>query len=339
MRSEAVSAHSAPVSRAVPRLALAILLALCLAAVLGACTATSPTSPPANPKLRVVATTTIVGDVVKQIGGEWIDLTILLPVGADPHAFEATPQDAAKLAQAQIVFANGAGLEVFLDPLLHSAGTQATIVYVSEGIPLRQFASHEEEHAEQAEEHAAEGEAEHAHPQGDPHTWMTPHNVITWTHNIENALVAADPAHADAYRANAEAYRAQLIELDAWIAQQVAQIPPENRRLVTDHAAFGYFAQRYGFEQIGTVFPGYSTLAEPSAQELAALEEAIRAHRVKAVFVGDTVNPNLARRIAEDTGVQLVTLYTGSLTEPEGPAGTYLQYMRYNVSAIVEALR
>jgi len=138
---------------------------------------------------------------------------------------------------------------------------------------------------------------------------------------------------------NAAAYRRELTALDAWIVEQIAQIPAARRVLVTDHVVFGYFAAHYGLEQLGAVVPGYSTLAQPSAREMAALEDATRAYDVPAIFVGSTVNPALAQRVAEDTGMQLVFVYTGSLTAPDGDAATYLAYMRYNVTAVVEALK
>jgi ABC-type Zn uptake system ZnuABC Zn-binding protein ZnuA len=173
----------------------------------------------------------------------------------------------------------------------------------------------------------------------DPHVWFDPHNVIVWTHNVAHTLSGLDPGHAGTYQANADAYEAELRALDGWIREQLAQVPEENRQLVTDHTVFSYLAHRYGFEQIGAVFPGYSTLAEPSAQDLAALQDAIEEFDVQAVFAGLTVNPDLAERVAEDTGTQLVFLYVGSLSEPGGPADDYLSFMRYNVSAIAEALR
>ena len=145
--------------------------------------------------------------------------------------------------------------------------------------------------------------------------------------------------HAVDYEISAEAYKAELHALDAWIEEQVSLISIEARRLVTDHATLGYFAARYGFEQIGTVLPGFSTLADPSAAELARLEATVLAHDVPAIFVGTTANPRLAEQVARDTGTHIVTLYTGSLSEPEGPADTYISFMMYNVTAIVEALR
>ncbi len=278
-------------------------------------------------RLRVVATTTIVGDVVRQIGGEAIALTVLLPPGADPHAFEPTPQDMARVAEAELLFANGAGLEAFLEPLLANAGGSAHTVDLSEGLPLRAF----------REKLGSASPSEDAPP--DPHVWTDPNNVILWTQTIEAALAGLDPANADSYHRNAEAYRQQLVDLDAWIREVVAQVPQERRLLVTDHLFLGYFADRYGFEQIGAVIPGYTTISSPSAQELAALETAIRQYDVPAIFVGATVNPTLAEQVARDTGIRLVPIYTGSLTGPEGDAPTYLDYMRYDVRAIVEALR
>jgi ABC-type Zn uptake system ZnuABC Zn-binding protein ZnuA len=284
----------------------------------------SPVSLGEGEKLKVVATTSIVADVVQNVGGDLIELTMLLPLGTDPHAFDPTPQDAAAVADAHVVFANGAGLEVFLEPLLENAGEDVMVVPVSYGVELLEF----------------KVEQGHHHRGGaDPHTWFDPNNVMIGVHNVELALSALDPDNAETYEANAEAYESELGALDAWIQEQVAQVPEENRKLVADHAAFSYFARRYSFEQIGAVFPGYSTLAEPSAQELAKLEDAIREFDVKAVFVGLTINPDLARRVADDTGTRLVFLYTGSLGEAGGPAGDYLAFMKYDVSAIVEALR
>jgi ABC-type Zn uptake system ZnuABC Zn-binding protein ZnuA len=180
---------------------------------------------------------------------------------------------------------------------------------------------------------------EHDHEGFDPHTWLDPNNVMVWVHNIEHELSEADPENTQAYAANAEAYEAELETLDAWIREQVAQIPEENRKLVTDHTLFTYFADEYGFEQVGTLIPGYNTLAEPTAQELAAIEDAIKDLNVKAVFVGNTVNPALGERVTADTGTQLVFVYTGSLSETDGEIPTYLDYMRYNTTAFVDALK
>jgi ABC-type Zn uptake system ZnuABC Zn-binding protein ZnuA len=250
-----------------------------------------------------------------------------MPLGADPHSFEPAPRDMAAVVDAHVVFANGAGLEEFLDSLMESAEAEEKTVHVSHGIAFRRF------------DGESEGDGEHDHAADDPHTWTDPNNVMVWAQNIEDALSNLDPTNGEAYRVNAEAYRAELQELDAWIREQVAQIPEKDRQIVTDHTILGYLADRYGFVQVGAIVPGYSSLAEPSAKELAELEDAIRQLGVEAVFVGSTVNPALAETVAQDTGVQLVTIYTGSLSEKGGQADTYIAYMRYNVEAIVQALR
>jgi ABC-type Zn uptake system ZnuABC Zn-binding protein ZnuA len=301
-------------------------IALGLSLLLAACA--GPSTPDGG-RLRVLATTSIVGDVVRQVGGEYVDLGVLLPLGTDPHTFEPRPRDAAAIAEAEVVFANGAGLEEFLHSLIESAGAQDRLVEVSEGISQLPL-----------EEEAGEGHAgEDEHAAGDPHTWMDPNNVLVWVENIAAALASADPVHAAEYRANAQAYAASLRDLDAWIRTEVARIPPDRRLLVSDHAVFGYFARAYGFTQIGTITGSFSTNASPSAQELAALEDSIRSFGVPAVFVGESANRALADQVAADTGIQVVIVYHASLSDPDGPAPDYLEYMRYNVSAIVEALK
>ncbi len=287
--------------------------------------ALSPASLGAGDRLRVVATTTIVGDVVARVGGDAIQLTVLLPPGADPHTYEPTPADLTAVAQAHVLFINGLGLEGFLERTLRNVGN-VPVVPVSAGIRPRL----PEEHREEQGEEGHDGEA-------DPHVWLDVRNVLVWVENIRQALSALDPDHADFYATNAAAYRQELEALDAWILEQVARVPPQNRKLVTNHPAFGYFADRYGFEQVAAVYP-ISPGAEPSAREIAELEEAIRRFGVPAVFAETTVNPKLAEQVARDTGVRLVTLYTGSLGPPGSGAETYVAMMRYNVRAIVEAL-
>lgn len=279
--------------------------------------------------LRVVATTSIVRDVVANVGRDLIDLALLIPTGTDPHSFEPIPRDVAAVAGAHVLFANGVGLEEFLEPLLESAGTSKRAVELSTGIRLLD--------AGEGREQPADGEPHH--PVMDPHTWTDPNNVMVWVENTERMLSTLDPGNAETYRANAQVYQAQLEELDRWVREQVAQIPVARRQLVTDHLLFGYLARQYGFTQVGAIIPAYTSLAQPSAKELAELETAIRDAGVKAVFVGHAVNPNLAEMVARDTGTQLVLLYTGSLTENGGDADTYLEYVRYNVSAIVAALK
>lgn len=300
---------------------LLILLALLLAA----CTGPAPDDNRAQGKVHVVATTTLVGDVVRVIGGEAIALDVLLPVGAEPHGYQPSPQDLAELSQADLVFVNGLGLEEALIPTLASAVANEKIVAVSDGVEAIELAG---------------GGNEEGHEHGlDPHAWTDPNNVMVWTDNIARALSAADPAQKDGYESRAAVYRQQLTALDVWIRQQVAQIPASKRKLVTDHAVFGYFARRYGLEQVGAVIPGFSALAEPSAQELAALEDAIRGLGVGAIFVGNTVNPGLAERVAKDTNTRLLFVYSDSLSDANGPAGSYLEFMQHNVGVFVDGLR
>ncbi|NIS81039.1 MAG: zinc ABC transporter solute-binding protein [Anaerolineales bacterium] len=284
-------------------------------------------------RLRVVATTSIVADLVAEIGGESIDLTVLIPPGADPHSFLPTPRDYQALTDAHVIFINGVGLEQFLHETLEQVAEDVPVVSLSEGIDLRRFAEREDKDHDEGEEHT-EG-----HKTGiDPHVWFDPLNVMIWAENIAQALGALDPMGAELYEKNTNGYTEALQVLHLSIEELVGRVPEKNRVLVSDHLVFGYFAERYGFEMLGAVIPAYSTAAEPSARELAALEETMLALDVRAVFVGESVNPKLAQRVAEDTGVFLVPLYTGSLSEPGGPAGTYLELMRYNVEAIVGAL-
>jgi len=283
-----------------------------------------------NGRLQVVATTSIVGDVVSQIGGDRIDLSVLLPLGTDPHSFDPSPQDVAEIADADLVFANGGGLEAFLDTLIENANAHSKVFNVSEGIDFLAFQGDDHEHDVIEENH---------HEDIDPHTWTDPNNVMVWVENILQVLVEKDSVNKAYYVENAERYMAELKALDSWIRSRVDEIPSENRKLVTDHALFGYYAEVYGFEQVGALIPGFSTLSEPTARELADIEDSILNLEVKAIFVGRTVNPSLAERVATDTEVRLVFVYTGSLSDIDGEASSYLTYMRYNTNAFVEALK
>ena len=315
--------------RPTPRLRQRALILLILAGLLlSACA--SPNAVQGNAgTLNVVATTTIVGDVVKNVGGDWITLDTLIPVGVDEHGYQPTPQDVAKVSRANLVFINGAGLEPFIDKLTQNASGKAQIISVSDGITLEQGVP----------EDNVSATGGNGALQGDPHVWMDPNNVMVWVTNIEKALSAADPAHAADYQKNAARYRQKLKDLDGWIRAQVSQVPQSRRVLVTDHLVFTYFAKQYGFEQVGAVVPGYSTTTSPSAQELAQLETAIRKLSVPAIFVGNTVNPALSERVAQDTHTRLAPILTGSLTAKDGPAPTYIDYIHYNVDAIVTALK
>jgi ABC-type Zn uptake system ZnuABC Zn-binding protein ZnuA len=301
-----------------PLFIFSMLLVTVFILLISACSSGTPVA--TGGKLRVLATTSIVADVVSQVGGDSITLSILMPVGTDPHDFQPRPKDAAALAIAQVIFSNGAGLEGFLQPLLQSSGATGKLVEVSTGITLLTLPGSDQN-------------------TGDPHTWMDPNNVIIWTQNIAAVLSAAEPAHTADYQANAEGYIASLRDLDTWIRSEVAQIPPQNRLLVVDHDVLGYFAARYGLTREGTITGSFSSEAAPSARELAALEDKIHQSGVRAVFVSEAVNQTLADQIAADTGIKSVWIYHASLTASDGPAASYLKFMRYNVKTIVEALK
>lgn len=304
-----------------------LFIGMCI--ILSACSPAS--SNPSNP--LVVASTTLIGDVVQQVGGDLITLHVLLPVNSDPHSFSAAPKDVAMIEAAQLVFMNGLDLEESLTDLI-TANASGKVVPVSNGVETILLG--EDHHTEEEEE---DHDSDDAQAAPDPHVWMDPANVQIWTEAVARELSTLDPEHASVYRQNADQYQAELEELDGWIRAQIEQLPSEQRVLVTDHDTLGYFAQAYGFEVIGVVVVGGSTLSDPSAQQIAALEETIMAFDTPAIFVDTSVNPQVSERIAADTGTALVKLYTGSLSEPDGPAATYIDLMRYTVTSIVQALK
>ncbi len=281
--------------------------------------------------LPVIATFSILGDMVKNVGGNHIRLTVLAGPGVDTHVYSPTASDAAALADAEIVFENGLAFEGWLDDLYVASGSRAVRTAVSEGIePLKQ-----DERAD-AEGHE---ETDHEHGTVDPHLWHSAANAIVMVRNVREALIIADPAHADSYRANAEAYTDKLQELDAWIFETVERVPVERRVLVTTHDTFGYLADRYGFRVAGTVLPTSTEGASPSAQELAALVEAIRATGVPAVFGENVAASGLLSQVAAEAGVEVVaSLFTDALGPEGSAAATYIDMMRFNVSTIVDAL-
>lgn len=272
--------------------------------------------------MSVVCTTTIIGDIVAQIAGEIFEILVLFSPDADPHAFEPRPQDLVALQRADLIFINGLDLEAGLADILGPLGD--TVISLSQDLPG-----------------LLSEETDNGHPNHgtlDPHVWFDPTLVSVWVDVIAEQLSEVAPSQASDIRVRAIAYQAELASLDEWIVATLEQIPPEQRRLVTDHHVFGYFEARYGLEQVGTVFPGLSTLSEPSARDIAALVSTIESLDIPAIFVGTTVNPSLAQQIAADTGIRVISLYTGALSEPDGPAATYLAFMQYTVNALVEGL-
>lgn len=288
-------------------------------------------------KLRVVATTSLVADVAKRVGGDAIEVTTLMPLGTDPHSYSPTPQDLRTLNEAHVILINGLGLEEALMPMLTELETPVPVVSVNAGLaPLTYGAGMEAETVANAEE-AEEAAADQAHL-FDPHTWLSVNNVLLWVDNVAATFAMLDSLNVDSYFSNAAAYQTELTALDEELRAQIDTLPAERRKLVTDHQEFNYFAKDYGFEVIGSVIPGVSTMTSPSAQELAALQEAISAAGVDAIFVGENVDNSVVDQLASDTGIEVVKLYISSLSEADGPAPDYVTLMRANVNAIVSAL-
>lgn len=297
---------------------LPVLLLLLL--VLTACQV-GPAAPAATDAPFILASNTVLADLARNVTGEAAQVGSLLPAGADPHEYQASPADVRRIAQSRILIVNGLGYERFLDKLLENAGGERFVITASEGLEPLQYT---EESGETVP---------------DPHMWLDPALTEWYVENICNGLSAADPANAQTYRRNADAYLARLRELDTWIAGQVASLPQEKRLLVTNHASLGYLADRYGFTVAAHILPGLSTDSGTSARELAAAIDQIKAAGAPAVFLGELENPDLAEQVASETGAQVVAdLYLESLSAGP-PAATYLDMMRHNVGRIVQALR
>jgi zinc/manganese transport system substrate-binding protein len=270
---------------------------------------------------QVLATETFLGDMAQNVAGSRVKVDVLLPAGVDPHEFQPTPQDAIKIERSKVLVINGLGLEAWLTNSLLQNASGASLVVATDGLkPL--------------------ADPSGQHNQGDPHMWMNPLNAEQYVNNIRDGLSKADPAGSAGYATNAEAYDAQLKALDEWIRSEVAQIPSERRLLVTNHDSLGYFAEAYGFKLIGTVIPGISTDASTSAREVASLIQAIKSTGAPAIFVDVSENPKLAEQIASESGTKVVTgLYIGTLSTANGPAPSYIDMMKYDVTLIADALR
>ncbi|MFN2146306.1 MAG: metal ABC transporter substrate-binding protein [Anaerolineales bacterium] len=306
-----------------------IILWLLLGAfILTACGA-NPAQDSGSGKLNVVATTSIIGDVVANISGDAVDLTVLIGIGQNPHSFEPTPRDLAAVETADVIFVNGLDLEEVLMSAIEKTAT-GTVITVSNGINPLPFGE---------DGHADEGN----HATGDPHFWVDPNNVIIWAENIAQALSDADPANAAAYQTNAESYIGELHDLDTYIRQQTATIPEADRKIVTDHNSMGYFAEEYGYRIVGAVIPSISDTGGASAGEVASLANLMIAENVRVIFIGDTASQGmqaLAQALADEIGgeVKIVTLLSGSLAPQGQPGDTYLDYLRYNTDQIVAGL-
>ena len=263
--------------------------------------------------IKVLAAESFLADIAQQVAGNRTHVDGLIPAGLDPHSFEPTPREMAKVADCDLLLISGAGLEEWLKGILINIGGSKKIMEASAGLQSNN---------------------------GDPHFWLDPNNVVVYVNNIRDALISIDPLGQSDYTANADNYIRQLQELDTWIKDQVSKIPPAQRLLVTNHETLGYFAARYGFQVVGSLIPSLSPDASPSAQQLAQLTDAIRSTTAKVIFLDVGNNSQLAEQIASETKAKVVTeLYSESLSPADGHAPTYIAMMKYNVSIIVSALQ
>ncbi len=354
-------------------LTLIILLAACtpIAPETTSASADAPQASTSGPPIQVVTTTNFVADWARVVGGSRVEVFTLLPVGGDPHTFLPGARDVAQVADADVVFTVGLGLEgEWLHELVHNASAdESKIVALGESVDPIEFtmvdmhddhgdedehghAEDEDEHGhaedEEGDDHEAEGHDDHSDEDGheghahgllDPHFWFDPIRVKVAVNEVAARLSAIDPDNANVYFQNASEYGEQLDELHAWIQEQVATVEPERRLLVTSHDSFSYLAEAYGFEIVGLVIPSLATHVEPSAEHIAGVVNVVREYDIPAVFGETTVSERLAQTIAEETGAELVRLYSGSLGPEGSGADTYLGMVRTNVERIVGALR
>jgi zinc/manganese transport system substrate-binding protein len=288
--------------RVVRRLIAATMLAIVPA---GAC---------AQGKIVVAANFTILADFARNVGGDRVEVTSVVGPDGDVHSFVPSPADAKKLADAKLVILNGLGLEGATARFLRAAAKDAKVVVASDGVtPLRPGS------------------------EADPHAWQSVANAKIYVANIRDALIAVDPADKAVFEANAAAYLGRLDALDAEVKAEIAKIPPDRRKLVTTHDAFGYFGTAYG---VAFIAPhGVSTEAEASARDVARIIAQIRAEKIPAVFLENVTDPRLLERIAHESGARVGgTLYSDALTDTGGRASTYIDMMRHNVKQLVAAL-
>ncbi|MCJ2047305.1 metal ABC transporter substrate-binding protein [Methylobacterium sp. J-078] len=276
-------------------------------------------------QLKAVATFSILGDLVAQVGGDRVAVTTLVQPNADAHGYTPAPSDARTLAEARIVVVNGLGLEGWIDRLIKASGTRAPVVVASAGIkPIE----------------ASDDDHGHAHAHGhhdDPHAWQNVANVKRYVANIRDALARVDPEHAGTYADNAKSYLATLDGLDAQVRAAIAAIPSAQRRVITTHDAFGYFTAAYGLKFIAP--QGVSTDSEASPRDVARIIRQIRQEKVPAVFLENIADPRLMQQIARESGAAIGgKVFSDALSGPEGPAPNYVAMMRNNVSAFTAAL-
>lgn len=304
---------------------LRVLAVLAVALVASAPAAVGQTPPPPSARLKVVATFSILGDLVAQVAGDKVELAVLVGPDADAHAWQPRPSDARLLADAHVLVSNGLGFEGWIDRLAKAAPFRGRAIVASAGVPTLKGGSH----AGLGHDHADDP---------DPHCWQDVARARRYVATIAAGLAAADPANAAHYRDRAEAYDRRLAELDRWVREQIDTVPPGKRKAITGHASFRYFAQAYGLRLEAA--RGLSTGSEASARDVAALVRLVRQQQIKALFVENMTNPSLIAEIARDSGgVVGQRLYSDALSRADGPAATYEAMMRYNVAAFVAGLQ
>lgn len=307
------------------------IVAMAVIAGLLAVTSTGCSSAdPADGTVSVVATTTILGDLVHNVVGEDADVEVLIPVGVNPHDFQASSQQVAAIQRADLVVANGLGLEAGLHDVLEAATADGVRVWeVAPDIEPRPFVEVVE--AEEAHEDHEDGDL-------DPHFWLDPLRVALAADLLAAELAKAAPG-VD-WSARADVYATELDSLDISSVERLAVVAPADRKLVTNHLSLGYFSDRYGFEMIGTVIPGGELMANPSSAQLASLVEVIEREQVRAIFT-ETIEPDtLAQAVADEVGyyVEVIELYTGSLGESGSDGDTLVGMLASNVRQVAEAL-
>jgi zinc/manganese transport system substrate-binding protein len=318
-----------------------VLLSPIILAACGGPDGGTATQPEPGGKLRVVTTTLPLRALAAEVAGDKADVESILGAGVDAHGFQPRPGDAQMIARSTLVLKNGIGLDGWVDGLLESAGGERPVVTVTGGIPLQEGGHSEgKEGHEEETEGTPEGDRHEGEEGMDPHVWLDVTNAMTMTRNIRDALVEADPANAETYNANATSYLKKLEMLESEIKSEIATIPEGQRKMVTNHDAFGYYIRAYGLEFAGSIIPSMSTEAQPSAGSVAELIGKIKSENVKAIFLESSINPQLAQQIANDAGVTVVDdLYADTMGEPGTPTGTYEGMMRHNTERIVRALK
>lgn len=308
--------------------------------------------------IKVVASFSIIGDLAKQVGGDKVSVTTLVGPDSDAHVYEPRPQDAAAVAAADVVLINGLGFEGFIERLTKASAPKSGVVELAKGVEVIEAGedehSHHDEEAKTAETGEGEhkhGEGDHAHAEGekaheaaghnhggtDPHAFQAVSNARIYVKNIVDAYCAADMAGCDAYKANAAAYDEKLAALDAEVKAAVAAIPADKRNVITSHDAFGYFAHAYGLTFHAP--EGISTESEASAADVAKLIDQVREDKAAAIFVENISDPRLIEQISKEAGVKVGgALYSDALSAADGPAATYIDLMRHNVTTIKGAI-